>query len=274
MEYGLIIAAVITLGGMGVLFAVVLSIANAKFAVKRDPLADEVLKALPGANCGACGYAGCAAYAEAVAAGKVGPNACIPGGGPAAERVARLIGGTAEPQERKVAIVHCNRENASRKLDYAGIKDCKAITLLADNTYACKYACLGMGSCERACPFDALHMSDKGLPVVDEEKCTGCGACVEACPKGIISVEKDSDCVHVMCRSGDKGAVARKICDRACIGCGKCAKVCPENAIEVRDFLARFDYNKCTSCGKCVAVCPTGAIGDFRKMRRRTANAS
>jgi Na+-translocating ferredoxin:NAD+ oxidoreductase subunit B len=274
MEYGPVIAAVITLGGLGIAFAVVLAIANARLAAERHPLADEILKALPGATCGACGYGGCAGYAQAVAAGKVGPSSCIPGGGQAAERIARLIGGTPEPIRKRLAIVRCNRENASRHVDYRGVRDCKAVTLAADNIYSCRYACIGMGTCERACPFGAVRMSENGLPKVDEDKCTGCGVCVDACPKGIISVEREKDHVHVLCTSGDKGALAKRFCDRACTGCGACAKVCPTNAIETKDFLATVDYNKCTSCGKCVAVCPTGAIGDFTEMRRRNADAS
>jgi len=272
--YGIVVAAVIALGTLGVVFAVGMAIANAKLAVKRNPLAEEILKLLPCANCGACGYAGCAAYAEAVAAVKVGRKSFIPGGGACAEKVAALIGQKAETQEQKVAIVHCQRSNVKPKVDYRGLKDCKAATLFADNMYECSYACLGLGTCERACPFGAIVTSEKGLPIILEDKCTGCGVCVASCPKGIISVESAKKTVHVLCRSRDKGAVARKVCERACIGCGKCAKECPVNAIEVKDFLACIDYEKCISCGKCVQVCPTGAIGNFRQMRRRKANAA
>jgi Na+-translocating ferredoxin:NAD+ oxidoreductase subunit B len=274
MEYGPLIAAIVTLGGLGVAFALVIAAANARLAVDRRPLADEIAKTLPGVNCGACGYGGCSAYADAVAEGRIGPSACIPGGGAAAERVARLTGTALAPQPSRAALVHCNRGNASHAIDYRGVKDCKAVTLLADNTYDCRYACIGMGTCARACPFSAIAMSEVGLPVIDEDKCTGCGLCAEACPKDIITTELDTDCVHVLCRSRDAGALAATACDRACTACGKCAKSCPENAIEIRDFLARIDYNRCTSCGKCVVVCPTGAIGDFREMRRRDADAS
>ncbi len=275
MEYGVIIAAVIALGALGIAFAVGLAVANAKLAVKQDPLAEKVLDTLPGANCGACGYAGCAAYAEAVAAGKVGPTACIPGGGAAAAKIAALLGQTAEAVDEKLAIVHCNRADTCKpKVDYRGLKDCKAAVLLADNVFQCSYACVGLGTCAAACPFDAITMSAKGIPVVDEEKCTGCAVCVAACPKKILSVERDANCVHVLCSSHDKGAVARKACERACIACGRCVKACPSDAIKVEDFLARIDYSKCTSCGECVKVCPTGAIGDYTQIRRRQANAA
>jgi len=273
MDYGIVIASVLALGVLGAAFALVLAIANARFAVKRDPLEEKVLAALAGTNCGACGYGGCAAYAQAVAAGKVPATACIPGGGPAAKAVANLVGQTIEPREQQVAVVHCNRESAP-SIDYSGIGDCRAATAIVGGVYECRFACLGLGTCARVCPSGAIWMSDKGLPVVDEERCTGCGICVKACPKGIVTVERRADEVHVLCRSKDKGAVAREKCEHACIACGLCVKACNAKAIEIQDFLAEIDYNKCVSCGECVAVCPTGAIGDYRKTRRRKVDVA
>jgi Na+-translocating ferredoxin:NAD+ oxidoreductase RNF subunit RnfB len=274
VDYGIIIAAVGALGVLGVVFAVGLAFANAKFAVKIDPRAEQILAALPGANCGACGYAGCAAYAEAVAAGKVGPTSCIPGGGKAAEAVAHIMGLDAAPVDRKVAVVRCNRTNCRPKVDYQGIADCKAAALLTDNVFECSYACMGLGTCARACPFGAITMSPTGLPRVNESRCTGCAVCVAVCPKKVLSVDGVDSRVHVLCSSRDKGAVARKLCERACIACGRCVKECPSGAIKIEDFLACFDYSKCVSCGKCMIVCPTGAIGDFSQVRRSKADAA
>ncbi len=274
MSYGIIIAAVVGLGGMGILFAVGLAAANAKFAVKRDRKAEAILEALPGANCGACGLAGCAAYAEAVAAGEAAANLCAPGGQETVERIAEILGVKAQKREKSIAIVHCNRQNGKKAADYAGLEDCKAAALFGDAVYECAYACTGLGTCVRACPFGAIVMSKEGLPVIMEEKCTACGVCVQECPKDIISIESAKSFVHILCRSQEKGAVARRNCERACIGCGKCAKVCPVEAIEIKDFLARIDYEKCISCGKCVKECPTGAIGNYRQMRRRRADVA
>ena len=270
---GIIIASVVALGGLGVIFAIGLALANAKLAVARNPLAEEILELLPGANCGACGLAGCSAYAEALAEGSMPPNLCTPGGSETAHKIAELLGVEAEEREKSVAILHCNRSNAKQSFEYRGIRDCKAALLVADRVWDCEYACLGLGTCERACPFDAIVMSPEGLPLIIEEKCTACGVCADVCPKDIISVEKASSFVHIQCRSKDKGGIARKNCERACIGCGRCAKVCPVEAIEIRDFLAVIDYEKCISCGKCVPECPTGAIGNYRQMRRRKASA-
>jgi Na+-translocating ferredoxin:NAD+ oxidoreductase RNF subunit RnfB len=265
----LIAATILGLTVMSVAFAVVLAVATAKFVVKIDPLAEQIIAALPGINCGACGYGGCAAYAEAVAAGKVPPGACIPGGGPVARKIAVIMGQEAGEVHQHLAIVHCNRSAVKELVEYDGLPDCKAAVLCSDPLYECAYACLGLGTCARACPFGAIIMSRDGLPLIIEEKCTGCGVCASVCPTNIISIQKESSQVHIQCRSRDKGAVARKLCQRSCIACGKCAKICPVNAIEIRDFLAIIDYNKCISCGKCVPECPTGAIGDYRKMRRK-----
>lgn len=269
-----IIAAVAALGGLGILFAVGLAVANARFAVEHDPRVDEILEALPGANCGACGLAGCRAYAEAIVEGAAPVDLCAPGGAAAAEALGRLMGVEVSEKEKKYAIVHCNRTSGSPPVAYEGIKDCKAAMLFGDGIYACVHACLGLGTCARACPFGAIVMTEDGLPFVIEEKCTGCGVCAAICPKNIISVEKESAFVHILCQSSDKGALARKNCKRACIGCGLCAKECPVDAIEIRDFLARIDYDKCISCGKCVKVCPTGAIGNYRQIRRRKASVA
>lgn len=272
--YGIIIASVLGLGTLGVVFAVGLAIANAKLAVERNPLVDKILEALPGVNCGACGMAGCAAYAEAVAARKAPPDLCAPGGPQVHMALAGLLGVEVQEKDKRYAVVHCNRTAAKPAVDYRGLSDCNAAMLYTDAIYGCEYACLGLGTCAEACPFGAIVMSAQRLPVVIEEKCTGCGICASVCPKNIISIEKESSFVHILCRSRDKGAVARRNCQRACIGCGRCAKVCPVDAIEIKDFLAHIDYEKCVSCGKCVEECPTGAIANFRQMRRRKASVA
>jgi len=274
VEYGVVIASVIALGVLAVVFAVGLAVATEKLAVKANPLVEQIMAVLPGVNCGACGAAGCAAYAEAVAEGKLPVDACIPGQSAVAQRVATILGQQAPTRAKHTAIVHCNRSGVRRQFDYRGLQDCKAVLLVSDSIYECVYSCLGLGTCERACPFGAIAMSADRLPLIIEEKCTGCGVCARVCPKNIISVEKASSQVHIQCRSLDKGAVARRICQRACIACARCAKICPVSAIEIKDFLARIDYNKCISCGKCVGECPTGAIGDYREMRRAETNAA
>lgn len=270
MDY--VLVASLVLGSLAVLFGVGLAVASRVFHVDQDSRIEKIEEVLPGANCGACGFGGCSAYAQAVVAGKAGPSECLPGGIDVARVVAEIMGLTAEAKERRVAVVLCNGGNkVANRVEYKGMSDCRAAMLLQDGPKECHWGCMGLGSCVRSCPFGAMVMGDDGLPHIIEEKCTACGTCAEVCPKQIIKVMPAKNMVHVLCRSHDKGGEVRKICSTGCIGCKKCEQVCPVEgkAIHVNDFLAEVDLATCISCGKCVAACPTGAIGNFRLSRRK-----
>jgi len=258
------IAAVVSLGAMGLAFGAALAIAAKKLAVETDPREGKVLEALPGANCGGCGYPGCAAYAAAVVSGAAGVDRCPAGGDAARIRIAEIMGVSTDSagRTRRIAFVKClgDREACPERFSYDGIQDCRAANLVGGGHKSCRYGCLGLGTCVAACLFDAMHMSDSGLPVVDREKCVACGKCVEACPRGLIELLDEDIAVYVACSSKDKGADVRKICKVGCIGCGICAKNCPASAITVTDFLARIDQEKCTRCGICAEKCPTKCI--------------
>ena len=248
------------------LFGIGLAMAAQKFAVKIDPRIEDVKGVLAGAHCGACGYPGCEQYAEAVVNNPdVPPNLCTPGGSRALEAVARITGKAAEKSDPIYARIMCQGSfsKAGRRYKYEGVTDCRAAILAGGGDKACVYGCLGYGTCSRVCPFDAIHMSDDGLPIVDMGKCTGCRKCEKACPKQVIEVLPAGKAVLVTCHSKDKGGVARKHCDVACIACGKCVKVCPFNAPLIENNLSVIDINKCQVCGLCVDKCPTGAIVDF-----------
>jgi len=255
----IVFPAVMMLAGLGAVFGIGLAVASRAFAVATDPRVEQIEESLPGANCGACGFAGCSAYAEAVAKGVAPTGACIPGGASTAGAIAGIMGVEADIAEKRIAVVHCQGRNVASRFQYAGVTDCRAAALLQGGFKSCAYGCLGLGSCVEACPFGGIQMVD-GLPVVNPDMCVACGKCVEACPRDLISLHPVKAAVQVMCRSTDKGGVVRKVCSTGCIGCKKCEKVCDAEAIHVENFLARIDDQKCTQCGKCLDACPTHAI--------------
>ncbi len=257
---------VIFLGGMGALFGLGLAYAAQKFAVKTDPKVAQVRNALPGANCGACGFAGCQSYAEAVVAKtEVPPNLCAPGKATVAQQVAAITGKVAEAKEPEFARIMCQGgcSKSQKRYIYEGVRDCRAAVLAGGGDKACRYGCLGYGTCAGVCPFGAITMTEDDLPYVDITKCTGCRKCEAACPMKVIEVLPASKEVLVACHSKDKGVDTRKNCEVGCIACGMCAKVCPFEAASVTNNLARIDINKCKVCGLCTKKCPTGAIKDY-----------
>lgn len=259
--------AVVTLGGIGLVSAIVLFIASKKFAVYSDPRIAKVAEVLPQANCGGCGYPGCSGFAKAcVKAGSLEGKLCPVGGQPVMAKVADILGLAAVESEPKVAVVRCNGTCANRpKLSrYDGVKSCAIAAATYGGETGCSYGCLGCGDCVKVCQFGAITINpETGIAEVDESKCTACGACVKACPKGIIELRnkgKNNRRVYVSCVNKDKGIIAKKACAASCIGCGKCVKTCPFGAITLENNLAYIDFNICKMCRKCVDECPQGAI--------------
>ncbi len=254
------------LAGLGTVFGMVLAMAAKRFAVEIDPKVEQVKDVLAHAHCGACGYAGCEQYAEAVVNNPdVPPNLCTPAGARGAESVALITGKKAEAREPIFARIMCQGgwSKSVKKFKYEGVQDCRAAVLAGGGDKACAYGCLGYGTCSRVCPFGAISMSGDHLPVIDITKCTGCRKCEQACPKKVIEVLPASRQVLVACHSKDKGVETKKNCQVGCIACGKCVKVCPFDAPSVTNNLSRIDLDKCKVCGLCIAPCPTNAIFDF-----------
>jgi len=257
----------IILGVLGLLFGMGLYIASRVFRVRVDPRIDMVEHALPGANCGVCGLAGCSALAKAIVHGSVDVTACIPGGEHVAHLVADIMGVEAKEVEKDVAIFRCQGRDVPDRFEYRGIETCAAANLIHGGPKECRVGCIGFGDCSKVCPFDALHMVD-GFPLVDEAKCTGCGKCVEACPKNLFELLSVTKLVHVRCVNCEPGKFVRKYCKVGCIGCKKCENVCKFDAVHIENNLAVFDYEKCTSCGMCVKECPTDTIVNYRQERK------
>lgn len=265
-----ILIAVIVLGAIALVSAVVLYITSKRFAVYEDPRLETVTEALPGANCGGCGFPGCGGMADALVkgadAGSIEGLFCPVGGQKVMENVADLLGMTVEKTDPMVAVVRCNGtcENRPRIAEYNGLRTCAAIHATGAGETACGFGCLGCGDCVSACQFEAIHMNpETGLPEVDDEKCTACRACVKACPRSIIELRKKGPKnrrIYVQCVNKDKGPAAMKACKVSCIACGKCFKACKFDAITIENNLSYIDYNKCKMCRKCVNECPTHAI--------------
>ena len=262
--------AFVAMAALGALLALVLAVASKRFAVETNPVVQQINEVLPGINCGGCGYAGCAGYAEAVATQGADPTLCAPGGVRVGMDIARILGVKVENKARSVAHCHCQHENVKTVAVYSGIQTCRGASLfgLGGGWLDCRYGCLGYGDCFKACPFGAITMGPDKRPVVDESKCTGCKKCAVACPRNLMRIDPIDKFVHVLCHNRDKGAMANKICAHACISCKKCEKVCPVDAIHVPNNLAEIDYEKCISCGKCVAVCPHQVIVNLRSARK------
>ncbi len=265
MDYVNIILAIACLAVLGALFGFILAVASKVFYVKVDERIPEIEACLPGANCGGCGFAGCSAYATAVAEGRAETNRCQPGGAAVAAKVAEIMGVSAGAVERSVALVKCSGgENATKRFRYVGLTDClSAARLASTGPNDCAYGCLGLGSCVAVCPFDAIHV-EHGVAKVDHSRCVGCMACAQSCPQNlIIKVPYQADVV-VACASHEKGGVLRSYCNIGCIGCKICEKNCAFDAIHVLDNLAEIDYSKCMSCGACAQKCPRHLIRDTR----------
>lgn len=249
------------LGVLGFLFGVGLSIASRKFAVKTDHRLETIVGLLPGANCGACGGAGCFGFAEAILSGKMSVDACKVAEEKVKEKIAEVLGEKLEKKVKLVATFHCGGGNKAKdKFLYKGEADCVEANLLFAGQKSCFYGCLGFGNCVKACPFGAIKMSDEGIPVVDEAKCKGCNKCVLICPKKLFTLRPVTHKIHVACASHDLGREAAAACPAGCIACRKCEQICPADAIKLINNLAVIDYKKCTSCGKCVEACPRKCI--------------
>ncbi len=123
-------------------------------------------------------------------AGIAAPNSCVAAGPEVAEAIAEIMGVKIEAKEPDIARPGCyfGVQDADLKYIYDGLDDCRAVALLGGGMKVCTIGCLGLGTCEKICPFNAITMGPQGLPVVDEMKCTGCGACERVCPKHIINL--------------------------------------------------------------------------------------
>ena len=246
---------------IGIVISVALVYAGKRFHVAVDERIAAIRSALPGNNCGACGFAGCDAMAAAIARGDAPTGGCPVGGASVAETIGAIMGTDAEVAERKVAFVKCAGTcDVTRELGhYTGINDCRSVVMNGLSIEECDYGCLGLGACAGVCPQNAIHIRN-GIAQVEESRCVGCGLCVKACPKDLIELVPAHNLVRVQCSNRDRGPLVRQVCSAGCIGCMLCTRQCAFDAISVSDNLAHVDYASCTQCGRCAEKCPVQVI--------------
>ncbi|MBC8342664.1 MAG: RnfABCDGE type electron transport complex subunit B [Bacteroidetes bacterium] len=275
----MILYAVISLGAIGVIAAIILFFVAQKFKVIEDPRIDEVEEVLPAANCGGCGFAGCRNFAEEIvkAENMEGFN-CPVGGADLMTDIGQALGLEADLKDPEIAVLRCNGscEHSPQKVQYDGVKSCFVANALFSGEGGCAYGCLGCGDCVEACDFDAMYMDEQtGLPVV-KDNCNACGACVKACPRNILELRprgKKDRRIFVACMNEEKAIPAKANCSVTCTACRKCEKVCKFDAIKIENFLAYIDPHKCTLCRKCAPECETNTIWEvnFRPRKERPA---
>jgi len=251
---------------LGSIFGLGLALAAKKLKVEGNSQAKKINSILPGTNCGACGYAGCQSFAEAVASKEAPPYGCLAGGNAVTKAIAKIMGVATSSfhhnKKTQIARVHCQggTKTSLHRSIYQGIPSCEAAELVEGGFKACIYGCLGLGDCARACPFEAILIGQEEIPVVDNRLCTGCGHCVKACPRNLISLANHVGEKQVLCNSADKGKRVTEVCRVGCTGCRRCIKACSQGAISIKNQLAVVDQSLCRRCMACLEVCPTGAI--------------
>lgn len=245
---------------IAVVFGVILVVCSHFLSVKKDERIEQVENLLAKSNCGGCGKAGCAQFAEALVKGEVKLSDCRATPAANKEKIAEILGG-GEIGEETVAVVHCNGGDACyNKYDYQGYGNCASCELIAGGVKACPVGCIGKKTCVDVCPYGAIAVEDGGYAVVDKEKCVSCGVCISNCPKKIIGRIPKNAKVYIACSNHGKGKDVMELCKNGCIGCGICAKNCPEGAITMQNGLPEIDYSKCIGCMKCLEKCPRKCI--------------
>lgn len=255
------IVPVLVLGICGILAGVLLTVAAKVFHVDVDERIEKISASLPQANCGACGYAGCADYAAAIVNSGAETNLCRPGGADAAEKIAEVLGRAAAETVPMVAVVHCNGDCSATQtaFEFDGVQSCKAVKRFYGGNGACKFGCIGLGDCISVCEHDAIRIVN-GVAKITPALCKACGQCEKVCPNSLISIKPLAKHIDVLCSSQDNGKVTKQSCQNGCIGCKICEKKCPVGAIKVENFHASINYDLCTGCGECMKACPVKAI--------------
>lgn len=271
-----LVQSVLILGGVCFVFGVLIALADSRFKVWEDPRIEAVTEMLPGSNCGACGFAGCRAFAEGLVEASSQPAGCTQLTPEATGMVAAYLGVDAGSATKRVARLLCagGADVALQQAEYRGLSTCSAAAVIANGGKGCTWGCIGLGDCEEVCDYDAIHLDTNGLPHVTLELCTACEDCVEACPKDLFLVMPVDQKLLVQCRSLMEGDEAVALCRVACNACGRCALDAAEGVVAMRDGLAVVDYEHNEAAApEAITRCPTGAIAWVEGAQFSTARA-
>jgi len=257
-----IISAIGYLAGLVAMLAGTLVMVNRRFAVKEDKRIKQVEEMLPLTNCGACGYPGCHAFAEALIKQETEPGKCNVSPIDAKQRIAEFLNITVGQSDKLVARLSCAGGNnvARYQTNYVGQQSCQSASQVSGGAKACVWGCLGFGDCKTACRFNAIHMNKQALPIIDETLCTGCGDCVDACPKDLFSLESMNHRLWVACKNLLAGDQLLESCEVACTACGRCAMDSNDELITMHNNLPQINYNIPCDTQIPIQRCPTGAI--------------
>ncbi|MDD4291297.1 MAG: RnfABCDGE type electron transport complex subunit B [Clostridia bacterium] len=250
--------------GVSIVFALLITVISKVFAVKTDTRVEEITSLLPNANCGGCGYPGCAGLAQAIVDGKAPIDACAQCVKANRIKIANIMGVSFEGGEETIAVVHCTGGiKCEDKYEYNGYGDCKSQSIMSGGRKMCEVGCMGVGSCVDACPYYAVEVKE-GVAVVDQSLCVSCGNCILACPKKIIERIPKSAKIYIGCSSRCKGKDVTLMCKSGCIGCGICQRTCKHDAIHLQNNVPVIDYSKCIGCKECMAKCPRHVIRELK----------
>lgn len=289
----IVMNSIVITGGLALVLGLALAVAVKNFSIPIDLRIEKIFAVLPAVNCGGCGYARCFLYSKAIVLSSAPITLCGPGAEKVTRAIADIMGVESDGVEAQIAAVQCKggKKETTKKTIYQGVADCRAAALIAGGDKVCGWGCVGLGSCEQACMFDAIAVNENGVAVVDHKKCTGCGKCVEVCPKQIIHLIPKSVKIFLACSNHDRGGRVKEYCEVGCIACAVCLRNTPSGAIGMKNHLPILDYSKaenfvaaayrcpqhcytdlavkrpkvsidqkCIGCGECVAVCPVKAI--------------
>jgi Na+-translocating ferredoxin:NAD+ oxidoreductase RNF subunit RnfB len=274
-----IISIILILTSIGLAFGLIIFIINKALPPESSFIkkAEKISSILPEMNCGACGYPGCFAYAQALAKNSniflTNPCPTVLQSPEMIKNLEKLLDIKIDVKEIKMkAVVACTGDTRTIG-DYRGINSCKAASTLLKGFIKCPYGCLGLGDCIKTCPNGAITVNkDTNVAVIDTNKCNGCGLCVKECPKNIIKlIPADTKIVFLCSYISIRDIYERDRGYKGCLHCMKCYKSCKYGAISwnKEKAIPEFDNLKCNLCGACIEVCPQKKLHEFSKILQK-----